>query len=111
MSTNLTVKRAVYKDIDKFTPGLRITFEDKGMPDAVLGLGVSQGLKRGLGVYLGPAYEDILPTFQAGDGGATTIRGYTQNETIIQLADRFVRDTNGIEGGEYREGEVLIGDD
>lgn len=91
----MEVKRARLKIHPAGGANAIITFQDR-KEKAVLDLEVHKQLERGFGVYLGPAFEDemqVVVPEQAGFTG-TTLRGYTRDATIAEIARRFAAATD-----------------
>ncbi len=86
-------------------PLLVLEFKESTPEKAFILADVARELKRGVGVFLGMDWEEVMPTFQAGQDNNTLMKGYTKDEQIIELARRFTED---LSTGTFKEGETVF---
>ncbi len=107
---DLTIKRAVYvgSKRKRDEPRCEIEFADRKLPRATLGAEVAKHLERGLGIFLGGKWGNIVEPYVVGKVGETTLRGFTTDEGVVAVAEQFNRDING--DGEFVVGKVIVGE-
>lgn len=78
-----------------------------GMPQAVIYEDHRRQISRGHGaVFLGADFEDLVPPINGvGQDRNTSLRGFTKNDDVVQIAQKFIDD---IDAGEFEDGKVVF---